>query len=71
MAIRKLTLSLFSAKSGITQTEGSAQSFHFIASVPQSRNRYAFVCEAKPLLTLTSHGLPTRCPLCGLENPDQ
>jgi hypothetical protein len=71
MAIRKLSLSLFSAKSGITQTEGSSPYFHLIASIPQTRYRYAFVCESQPLLTLRSHGLPTRCPLCRQENPNR
>jgi hypothetical protein len=69
MAIRKLSLSLFSAKAGITQAKGYTLYLHFLASVRQSRNRYAFVCESQPLLTLTSYGRPKRCPLCTQENP--
>jgi hypothetical protein len=69
MAIRKLPLSLFSAKPGIAQTESSTQYFHFLARVKENRNQYAFVCESKPLLTVTSYGLPKRCPLCRQNNP--
>lgn len=69
MATRKLPLPLFSPKAGIAQSEGSTQYLHFIADVRQSRNQYAFVCECQPLLTLTSHRLPKRCPLCRQEKP--
>jgi len=69
MAIRKLSLSLFSAKAGIAQTEGSTQYLHFLASVKENRDAYAFVCESQPLLTVNSHGLPERCPLCRQDDP--
>jgi hypothetical protein len=69
MAIRKLSPPLFSAKAGIVQTEGCPQYLHFLASVRQNRNQYAFVCESQPLLTLNSHGLPKRCPLCRQDYP--
>ena len=69
MAIRKVSLSLFSAKAALTRSDGSTQYLHFVASVRQDRNQYAFVCEAQPLLTVTSNGLPKRCPLCRQENP--
>ncbi len=69
MATRKLSPSLFSAKAGIVQTDASAQYLHFVASVQQDRNQCAFVCEAQPLLTLTSHGLPKRCPFCRQDDP--
>jgi hypothetical protein len=69
MAIRKLPPSLFSAKAGIAQIEGSTQYLHFIAGVQQSRNRYAFVCEAQPLQTVNSCGLPKRCPFCRQDDP--
>lgn len=69
MAIRKLSPSLFSAKAEITETGRSTQNLHFLASVRENRNQYAFVCESQPLLTLTSHGLPKRCPLCRQGNP--
>jgi len=69
MATRKLSLSLFSAKPGIAQTEISTQYLHFVASIRQDRNQYVFVCEGQSLVTLTSHGLPKRCPLCRQDNP--
>jgi hypothetical protein len=69
MATRKLSLSLFSAKAGTTPTEGSTQYIHFLARVKENRNQYVFVCESQPLLTLTSHGLPKRCPFCRQDNP--
>jgi hypothetical protein len=69
MAIRKLPPSLFSVKAGITQTEGSTQYLHFIAGVQQCGNRYAFVCESQPLLTVNSHALPKRCPFCRQDDP--
>ena len=69
MAIRKLPPPLFSAKVGIAQPERTTQYLHFVASVQQDRNQYVFVCEAQPLLTVTSHGLPKRCPLCSQDDP--
>jgi hypothetical protein len=69
MAIRKLSPSLFSPKAGIAQTDASTQYLHFVASIRQDRNQYAFVCESQPLLTLNSHGLPKRCPLCSQYDP--
>ena len=69
MAIRKLPLSLYSAKAGIAPSDASEQYLHFLARVRENRNQYAFVCESQPLLTLTSHGIPKRCPLCRQENP--
>lgn len=71
MAFHKLSLSLYSAKAGIAQTEGSAQYLHFLASVRPNRNQYAFVCESQPLLTLTltGHAIPKRCPFCRQDHP--
>ncbi len=69
MAVRKLPPSLFRAKAGIAQTEGSTHHLHFVASVRQDRNQYAFVCEAQPLLTVTSHGRPKPCPFCRQDDP--
>jgi hypothetical protein len=69
MASHKLSLSLFSAKAGIAQTSTSTQYFHFLASVRQDRNRYAFVCESQPLLTITNYGLPKMCPFCRQDDP--
>ena len=28
-----------------------------------------FACEQGPLTTFHSHGLPSRCPVCGVQNP--
>jgi len=69
MATRKLSLSLYSAKAGSVQSEGSAQYLHFVAGVQQSKNQYAFVCESQPILTVRTYGLPKRCPLCRQNNP--
>ncbi len=69
MAIRKLSPSLFSAKAGITQTEGSTQYLHFIAGVQESRNLYTLVCESQPLLSVTTFGRGKRCPFCSQDEP--
>jgi hypothetical protein len=69
MAVRKLPLSLFLAKAGIAQTGGSTLYLHFVAGVRHDRNQYAFVCESQPHLTVNSHGLPKRCPLCRQNDP--
>jgi hypothetical protein len=69
MATRKLSPSLFSAKAGIAESEGSTQYLHFRTCIRRDRNRYAFVCESQPLLTLMTHGLPKRCPLCRQDAP--
>jgi hypothetical protein len=69
MATRKVSPSPFSAKVGVTHSDTSPQYPHFVTSVRQDRNRYAFVCESQPFHTLTSHGLPKRCPLCSQQNP--
>ena len=28
-----------------------------------------FACEQAPLMTIQSHGLPSRCPICSVQNP--
>lgn len=77
MAFRKVALSSFVAKyrtikiaEKIAQTKSSPQYFHLIVSMPGGRHRYALVCEFQPLLTLTIHGIPKRCPVCGLDNAE-
>jgi hypothetical protein len=45
------------------------RTLHFVGSLDQKRELYRFVCESQPLMTLTSHGLPKRCPLCGQNYP--
>jgi len=69
MADQKLSPSLFCAKAGIAQPNGSTRYLHFVASIRLDRNRYSFVCERQPLMTFGSHGLPRRCPVCGTPNP--
>ena len=66
MAIRKLPLSLFSAKpSGLC----SIPNLHFISAVRQRTHQYALVCETRPLMSFQSHGVPPRCPACGAQIP--
>ena len=33
------------------------------------RGMVFFGCEQAPLMTLQSHGLPSRCPVCSNQNP--
>jgi hypothetical protein len=67
MAVRKLSLPLFSAKTLVSQQGFSTHYFHFIVTVSQKTAHYALVCECQPLMTSRSHGLPTRCPACGAQ----
>jgi hypothetical protein len=67
MAVRKLSLPLFSAKTLVSQPGYSTHYFHFIATVSQQTDQYALVCESQPLTTFRSHGLPARCPICGTQ----
>jgi hypothetical protein len=67
MAVRKLSLPLFSAKTLVSQPGGSTHYLHFIATISQKTDQYAIVCESQPLMTSRSHGLPARCPICGAE----
>jgi hypothetical protein len=64
MAVRKLSLLLFSAKTRFLQPGCSTHYFHFIATVSQKTDQYALVCESQPLTTFRSHGLPARCSAC-------
>lgn len=67
MAVRKLSLPLFSAKTRVSQPGCSTSYPHFVAISRQPRNQYALVCEGQPLATFRSHGLPARCPGCGAQ----
>jgi hypothetical protein len=67
MAVRKLSLPLFSAKTRVSQPGCSTHYFHFIATVSQKTDQYALVCESQPLMTSRSYGLPVRCPICGAQ----
>lgn len=48
---------------------GRSTALHFTARLDVKRGLYRFVCDSQPLLTLTSHGIPRRCPLCGQNYP--
>ena len=67
MAVRKLSLPLFSAKTLVSQPGRSTRYLHFIDRVRQDRNQYSLVCESQPLLSFGSDGLPVRCPACGAQ----
>ena len=67
MAVRKLSLPLFSAKTLVSQRGRSTRYLHFIDCVRQDRNQYVLVCESQPLLSFGSHGLPARCPACSAQ----
>jgi len=41
---------------------------HFVTGV-ENRGMVGFCCESQPLLTLMTHGLPKRCPLCRQDAP--
>jgi hypothetical protein len=69
MAVRKLSLPLFSAKTRASEPDLSTHYLHFIAIVWHDRNQHAFVCESQPLMTFRSRGLPSSCPVCGAPNP--
>ena len=71
MAIRKLPLPLFAAKTRVSPSSDSTQYFHFVLAVRLDRNQCAFVCESQPLATFRSHGRPDHCPACGVPNPLQ
>jgi hypothetical protein len=67
MAVGKLPLPLFAAKSRASKHGCSTHYFHFIATVSQKTDQYALVCESQPLMTSLSHGLPGSCPICGAQ----
>ena len=47
----------------------TTEMLHLMASFDTKRGLYAFFCEGQPLMTVRSNGLPSRCPVCGMENP--
>ena len=67
MAVRKLSLPLFSAKTRVSQPGCPTRYFHFIATVSRKTDQYALVCESQPLMSFGSHGLPARCPACSAQ----
>ena len=48
MAVRKLSLPLFSAKTRVSQPGCSTDYLHFVATVSQKTDQYAVVCEGDP-----------------------
>ncbi len=64
MAVRKLLLTLFSAK---PSGRWSIPRAHFIASCASEQHGYALVCQSTPLMTFRSYGVPARCPACGAQ----
>lgn len=42
---------------------------HFAERIDEKRRLLRLVCEAQPLITLTSYDLPKRCPLCAQNYP--
>jgi len=42
---------------------------HFAERIDGKRRLLRLVCEAQPLITLTSYDLPKRCPLCSQNYP--
>lgn len=57
------------SESNARETRRCSQALHFTAHLDERRGLYRFVCDSQPLMTLTSHGLPKRCPLCGKHYP--
>lgn len=58
------------SESGARETRrGGSQALHFTARFDEKHGLYRFVCDSQPLMTLTSHGIPKRCPLCGQNYP--
>jgi len=42
---------------------------HLLVANSEKRGTVFFACEQAPLMTLQSHGLPSRCPVCSNQNP--
>lgn len=58
------------SESSARETRGScSRALHFTAFLDEKRGLCRFVCDSQPLMTLTSHGNPKRCPLCGQNYP--
>jgi hypothetical protein len=51
MAVRKLPLPLFSAKTPFSQPGCSKSYLHFVAAVRQRTHQYALVCESQSRIT--------------------
>lgn len=42
---------------------------HFAECIDGKRPLLRFVCEAQPLITLRTYGIPKRCPVCSQNHP--
>lgn len=51
--------------------KGSFRVRHFAERIDEKRRLLRLVCEAQPLITLTSYDLPKRCPPVRAERPNQ
>jgi hypothetical protein len=51
MAVRKLSLPLFAAKSRVPQSGCFTSYLHFVAISRQPRNQHALVCESQSTVT--------------------
>jgi len=69
MALRKLSLPLFSAKTLVSQPGRSTPYLHFIDSVRRDRNQYSLVCESQPLLSFGQQRSPRPLPRLWCPNP--
>ena len=49
--------------------KGSFRVRHFAERIDEKRRLLRLVCEAQPLITLTSYDLPKRWPLCAQNYP--
>ena len=47
----------------------TSRRLHFRAGFDSRRGLIYMVCESQPLFTVTTLGLPKRCPLCGADTP--
>lgn len=48
--------------------KAASAALHLIVGNSKSEMVF-FVCEQSPLMTFQNQGLPSRCPVCGIQNP--
>lgn len=68
MAVGKLSSSLFFPKTRISRSRSSGRYLHLLEK-RNGGNLYVFLCESQPVTSLTSWGVPKRCPLCSQNYP--
>lgn len=59
----------YDASRGKQTHRGRLRALHFTSRLDEKRGLLRFVCDSQPLMTLTSHGVPRRCPFCGQNYP--